>query len=59
MSLEEKMQTMELLWDNLCHQEQSLESPAWHGEVLDERLAKIKQGNAEFISIDELKNRNK
>lgn len=53
------MQTMELLWDNLCHQEQSLESPAWHGEVLDERLAKIKQGNAEFISIDELKNRNK
>jgi hypothetical protein len=32
-------------------------SPAWHGEVLAERAAKIESGEATFLTIDQLKER--
>lgn len=55
MSTVERLQAMEELWDALCHEEQEIESPAWHGKILEERKKKIESGEAEFISIDELK----
>jgi len=48
MSLEEKIQTMEALWDDLCHQPGSIASPDWHGEVLHEREAAIGRGDEVF-----------
>ena len=55
MSTIERLRAMEELWDGLCHEEQEIKSPAWHGKILEERKKKIESGEAEFISIDELK----
>ena len=55
MSTIERLQAMEALWDSLLHDESEMESPEWHGNVLEERKRKIKNGETEFISIEELK----
>jgi len=44
MSLEEKLQAMEALWDDLCRREEQLVSPDWHGDVLEERAASLARG---------------
>jgi len=41
MSVEEKLQAMELLWDDLCANADDLVSPPWHGELLGEREAAV------------------
>ena len=55
MSLEERLQAMEILWDSLINEECEIESPEWHHDILKERGKKIKDGKAEFISLEELK----
>ena len=57
MSRVEKLQTMELLWDELCHEEEEPESPVWHESVLAERQKKIQSGKARFLSMEELEPR--
>ena len=54
MSLEERLQAMEMLWDSLVG-ETEIESPGWHQDILNEREKKIKNGEAEFISLEELR----
>ena len=49
MSIEEKLQTMEALWENLSANPAGIESPAWHEEELRERERKIESGEAKFI----------
>jgi hypothetical protein len=48
MSVEEKIQTMESLWDSLLHENLEMASPDWHGEVLAEREAAIERGEDQF-----------
>jgi len=48
MSVEEKIQTMESLWDSLLHENSEIASPDWHGEVLAEREVAIERGEARF-----------
>ena len=55
MSLEERLRVMELLWTSLVRTPESVPSPAWHDEVLAERLAKIERGQGEFLTIAEVK----
>ena len=55
MSIEEKLQTMELLWENLSADPASIESPAWHEEELRERERKIASGETKFIDWEEAK----
>ncbi len=57
MSVAERLQTMEALWESLQSGESDVESPEWHGEVLRERKRKIENGETEFISLEELKKR--
>jgi putative addiction module component (TIGR02574 family) len=57
MSRTEQLQTMELLWDSLSTKVETLASPAWHGEILQERLAKVEAGHGEFLTIPQLKKR--
>ncbi len=57
MSLEERLETMELLWASLVRTPEKISSPDWHGEVLNERLAKIKRGSAEFLTLPQLRQR--
>ncbi len=55
MSVIERLQAMETLWDSLVEEESEIESPQWHREILEERKNKIENGKAEFISLEELK----
>ncbi|MDQ8196426.1 addiction module protein [Coraliomargarita sp. SDUM461004] len=53
MNTDERLQTMEALWDALCHEKNQPESPAWHSEILASRKQKIASGSAKFFSLDE------
>lgn len=55
MSTLERLQSMEELWDVLCHDEKEIESPSWHKNILEERKKKTTNGEAEFISIEDVK----
>ena len=57
MSLVERLQTMELLWKAISVRSEELSSPAWHGEILAERTAKIERGESAFLTIDQVKKR--
>jgi putative addiction module component (TIGR02574 family) len=58
MSIIERLQAMEELWDSLCHEENEIKSPEWHKDILESRREKIKKGNVEFISLEDLKSGN-
>jgi len=55
MSTIERLQAMEALWDSLMDEKTEIESPQWHQDILEERKKKIDKGDAEFISLEELK----
>jgi putative addiction module component (TIGR02574 family) len=57
MSLVEKLQTIDAIWDSLIHDNGDVKSPEWHGDILSTRKKKIEEGNAEFCSIEELRAR--
>jgi hypothetical protein len=48
MNLEDKVQAMELLWDELSKTPEQVVSPAWHGEELHSRRQQIQDGAASF-----------
>ena len=55
MSVEEKLQTMEALWENLSANPEAIESPAWHEEELRVREQRIASGDAEFVDWEKAK----
>jgi len=57
MSHNERLMTMEALWDALCHEDREPASPDWHKDVLKDRSSKIASGQANFLSLDEAKKR--
>jgi hypothetical protein len=52
MTYEEKIQTMELIWDDLCHSSDEFKSPAWHKNILSAREEAIEKGEDKFIDWD-------
>ncbi len=56
MSTEEKIQTMETLWDDLCKRADSLLSPSWHKDILQAREENLKKGEDEFVDWEKAKN---
>ncbi len=58
MPVKERIILMEEIWDSLACEESGLESPEWHKSILDERREKINSGDAEFVSLDALKEKN-
>ena len=57
MTVEEKLDAMELLWKSISRQPDQVPSPRWHGEIISERLAKIENGKAKFLTIEEARDR--
>ena len=53
MPVKDRLILMEKIWDSL--KSEDLDSPHWHMDILRERKQKIRDGKAEFISIDELR----
>ena len=48
MTAVEKLQTMELLWDDICHNTTNIVSPDWHGNILKNREDQLQQGHEKF-----------
>ncbi len=55
MTIAEKLQTMEMLWDDLCRNVPEMESPAWHGKILRQREEHLKQGEDSFEDWEQAK----
>lgn len=51
----ERIQAMETLWESLLYENGTVDVPAWHGEILEDRKKKIASGKINFISISNLK----
>lgn len=57
MTTAEKLETMELLWDNLCHKLNDVPSPHWHKTLLQEREERVATGKETFFDLDDAKKR--
>jgi len=55
MTREEKYRAMEELWADLSRDEAQFESPAWHGDVLRERVEAVKSGKEAFVDWETAK----
>ena len=55
MTLHEKLVAMELLWEDLARSPESIESPTWHKDILDERRQRIAEGKAQFADWETAK----
>jgi hypothetical protein len=54
----EKLQLMESLWDALCRESSGGPTiPAWHGEVLAERIGRLDRGEEPVSSWADAKRR--
>ncbi len=57
MTIEEKLQTMEVLWNDLCQHEEALPVHAWQKEILDEREGLVERGESKFSDWEGAKGR--
>jgi len=57
MTLHDKIQTMESIWQSLTQNATEVESPAWHGDVLAARKARASDGTSRYDDWDNAKRR--
>ena len=57
MSVTERLQAMDQLWDSLIRDGDEIPSPDWHQEVLADRKARAQRGEAKFLTLDQLRSR--
>jgi putative addiction module component (TIGR02574 family) len=53
--LNEKLQIIEVLWEDLRNQEEAVPVPEWHKKMLDERLKAVEEGREEILEWDDIK----
>ena len=51
----DKLLMLEAIWDDICRQEQDLEVPQWHKDLLDERERLLVEGKAKFVDWEQAK----
>ena len=57
MSVAERLQVMEQLWDALSREGRNMASPQWHRDVLADRKARAERGEAKFLTLAQLRSR--
>lgn len=57
MSREEKLRAMEALWQEISKEDPAPESPAWHGEVLEQTRSRVSTGTEQAVDWEEAKRR--
>jgi putative addiction module component (TIGR02574 family) len=57
MSVTERLQAMDQLWDSLTRDGDEIPSPDWHREVLAARKTRAQRGEAKFLTLDQLRSR--
>ena len=55
MSLADKLETMETLWEDLSRHAGDIAVPDWHYEVLAERETAVREGTESFIDWETAK----
>jgi len=55
LTVTEKLQLMEALWEDLSRNTGTFESPEWHREVLEDREERIASGKAHFSDWEQAK----
>ena len=55
MTKAEKIGAMESLWADLCQAEDGVDSPAWHGEILQDRKQRVKAGTENILDWQDTK----
>jgi putative addiction module component (TIGR02574 family) len=56
-SVAEKLMLMERLWDDLSRRPSDVPVPEWHGDVLAERQAAVREGRPSFVEWEAAKKR--
>ena len=57
LSFTQKLDLMEMLWADMAGNEKNLESPAWHGAILNDREAALNSGKVTVSNWEEAKER--
>jgi putative addiction module component (TIGR02574 family) len=57
LSFTQKLDLMEMLWADMAGNEKNLESPAWHGAILNDREAALNAGKVTVSNWEEAKER--
>lgn len=57
MSREEKLRTMEALWEEISKELPAPESPQWHAELLEQTQSRVASGKETAVDWDEAKRR--
>jgi len=57
MTVAEKLQLMEVLWEDLSRNPEDVPPPAWHEEVLAEREKRIESGQTHFSDFADAEER--
>ena len=57
MTVEEKLRAVEMLWDDLCRNEQQIPVADWQKGLLNERQRQIDAGEAKFSDWESAKKR--
>jgi len=55
MTISDKLHAMEQIWDDLCRNPENVSSPDWHGDILQAREERVKQGSVQFRDWAEAK----
>jgi putative addiction module component len=55
LSFHEKVQVMEMLWEGISREEDRVEVPQWHKDLLDERESLVREGKAQFVDWETAK----
>ncbi len=56
MSTPEKLEAIDLIMNSFGKNGSEMPSPAWHQDVLSERMRLIESGEAKWLSIEEFEN---
>ena len=57
MSIAERLDTIEEIWQPLHHNADQVPSPDWHRDLLTDRKARAERGEAKFLTLDQLRSR--
>ena len=53
----DKLRALERIWDDLQRKPEDVPSPSWHGDVLQVRERRVKEGSSQFSDWSEAKSR--
>ncbi len=57
LSLSQKLQLLESIWEDLARVPQQVDSPEWHGEILDDRRKALDSGSESLGDWEQAKKR--